>query len=79
MSDDSEEDLLIAQVVTAHRPIPRRGELRYHPAWHDLSVEGRAKAHEVTRAVRVAEAALDPAGLSTTARLVLARIRAGSG
>jgi hypothetical protein len=68
-----EEDLLIEQVATAWRP---RGddELHYHKAWHDLDAAGRARAYERARAVRPLEAALDPDGMSTTARAVLARI-----
>ena len=38
--------------------------------------EARDEAFEVTRKLRAMEAALDPEGLSTTARAVLARIRA---
>ena len=37
---------------------------------------GRREAFEVATELRVLEAALDPEGLSTTARAVLARIRA---
>lgn len=69
-----ETDLLIEQVAAAHRPRPI-DELRYHPAWHDLDAAGRTRAYERARAVRPLEAALDPDGLSTTARAVLARIR----
>jgi hypothetical protein len=72
MSDDA--DLLIEQVAGAYRP-PARDELRYHPAWHDLDADGRRRAFERARALRSIEAALDPEGLSTTARAVLARIR----
>lgn len=73
---DEEEDLLVEQVAGAHRtPPPTFGELRYHPAWHDLPPAARERAFERALALRVAEAALDPDGLSTTARAVLARIR----
>lgn len=74
MSDD--DDLLVEQVAGAWRP-PPIDTLRYHPAWHDLGEEGRVRAFERARALRQLEAALDPAGLSTTARAVLARIRGG--
>jgi hypothetical protein len=67
------EDLLIEQVAGAYRPISR-DELRYHPAWHDLGPDGRERAFERARALRALEAALDPDGLSTTARAVLDRI-----
>ena len=68
-----EEELLVEQVAAAYRP-RARDELRYHPAWHDLGDEGRRRAYEIARAMRKVEAALDPEGLSTTARAVLARI-----
>ncbi len=68
-----EEALLIEQVASAYRP-RGRDELRYHPAWHDLGDEGRRRAAALARSLRTLEAALDPEGLSTTARAVLARI-----
>lgn len=71
MTDDDE--LLIEQVASAHRPTPR-DELRYHPRWHDLGPDGRERAYARGRALRAVEAVLDPDGLSTTARAVLARI-----
>ncbi len=49
-------------------------EVRYHPAWHDLTAAGRQRAYDRARALRPLEAALRPAGLSSTARPVLARI-----
>jgi hypothetical protein len=70
---EQEEELLVEEVAGAHRP-PPVGELRYHPAWHDLGEAGRTRAYELARAVRPLEAALDADGLSTTARAVLARI-----
>ena len=70
------DDELIEQVAGAHRPVSR-DELRYHPAWHDLDDAGRIEAFDRARRLRTLEAALDPDGLSTTARAVLARIRAG--
>lgn len=71
-----EEELLVEQVAGAHRAAPKTfGELAFHPAWHDLGAPARERAFERALALRVAEAALDPEGLSTTARAVLARIR----
>ena len=67
------EDDLVEEVAGATRPRPR-DELRYHAAWHDLDAAGRQRAYELARALRKVEAALDPQGLSTTARAVLARI-----
>jgi hypothetical protein len=68
-----DEELLVEQVASAYRP-RSRDELRYHPAWHDLGETGRRRADEIARAMRKVEAALDPDGLSTTARAVLAQI-----
>lgn len=74
MTDD---DDTIEQVAGAYRPRPMQGtgELRYLPAWHDLSEAGRAEAFRRAVVLRTMEAALDADGLSTTARAVLARIR----
>jgi hypothetical protein len=68
-----EEELLVEQVASAHRP-RALDELRYHPAWHDLDPDARRRAFELARALRPLEAALDPDGLSTTARTILQRI-----
>ncbi|HEY0479605.1 MAG TPA: hypothetical protein VGD37_18925 [Kofleriaceae bacterium] len=68
-----DDELLIEEVAGAYRPTSR-DELRYHPAWHDLGPAGRERAFARARALRELEAALDPDGLSTTARAVLARI-----
>lgn len=74
MTED-EVDLLVEQVATAYRPPTRTHEaLRYHPAWHDLSEAARERAYARGRALRTLEAALDPDGLSATARAILARI-----
>lgn len=72
---DEQEELLVEQVATAWRPPSRaHDELRYHPAWHDLSDAARERAFARARALRELEAGLDPDGLSTTARAILARI-----
>ena len=68
-----EEDLLVEQVASAHRS-PSPDELRYHPAWHDLEPAARERAFDLARSLRPLEAALDPEGLSTTARAVLQKI-----
>lgn len=69
-----DEARLLEEVTSAWRPHDPR-ELRYHPAWHDLDERAREEAHALTERLRRVEAALDPRGLSTTARAVLARIR----
>ena len=68
-----EEELLVEQVASAHRP-RALDELRYHPAWHDLDADARRRAFDLARALRPLEAAIDPDGLSTTARAVLKKI-----
>lgn len=65
---------LIEQVVTAWRERVR-GQIRGLPAFYDLDDEGRLAAFDQTLGARDLEAATDPDGLSTTARLVLERIR----
>ena len=68
-----EEELLVEQVASAHRP-RSLDELRYHPAWHDLDAAARERAFDLARALRPLEAAVDADGLSTTARAVLQKI-----
>lgn len=70
-----EEEALIEAACTAWRPASRDGQLRYHPAWHDLDAQGRREVFERTLQSRVIEEALDPQGLSTTAKAVLSRLR----
>lgn len=68
------EDLLVEQVASAYRPMhPTR--MVAHPVWHDLSATGRLRAFELATSLRKVEAALDPEGLSSTARAVLSRLR----
>lgn len=73
-TDPAEEELLIEACASAWRP-RAHGALPVHPAWYDLDEAGRERAFEVTCALRNMEAALDPEGLSTTARAVLERLR----
>ena len=67
-------DVLIEQVASAWRPKGPDGEVRTSPAWHDLDESGRREAFAVAFELRQIEAALDPDGLSATARNVLAAI-----
>ena len=71
------DELLIEQVVSAHRTRSPDGEIRSHPAWYDLDAQGRRAAFDEAMLQRRLEAALDPKGLSTTVKAVLARIRRG--
>ena len=71
---DLTEELLIEQVLSAHRARSVDGQVKGHPAWYDLGPEGRRQAFAVALLQRQLEAALDPEGLSSTVRAVLARI-----
>ncbi|AKV03383.1 hypothetical protein AKJ09_10046 [Labilithrix luteola] len=73
MTEEHDEENLIEQVAGAWRP-PVRDALRYHPAWHDLDAAGRQQAFDLAKTLRTVESALDPDGLSTTARAVLAKV-----
>lgn len=73
----TDDELLLERVTSAWRPRGHDGGVRSHPAWHDLDETGRREAFEITARLRRMEAAMDPEGLSTTARAVLARIRGG--
>jgi hypothetical protein len=70
-----ERETLIEAAATAYRPRDGRGELGPHPAYMDLDEAGRQEAFDRATRDRQLEAALDPNGLSSTARAVLARIR----
>lgn len=74
---NADHERLVEQATTAHRPLGPGGELRFHPAFHDLDARGREELFAATQLQRTLERALDSAGLSTTARAVLARIRGG--
>lgn len=65
---------LVEETVSAWRPRDRDGIVRAHPAWADLDPEGRREAFAQTAQARRLEVALDPEGLSSTARAVLARV-----
>jgi hypothetical protein len=70
-----ERDALVEQAAGAHRGRdPRDGRILPSPAWLDLDAADRERAFAVAAEGRALEAALDPDGLSTTARAVLARI-----
>jgi len=75
MSDPRDREALIEEVACAWRPRGPDGGVRAHPSWHDLDDEGRAEGFEAAFTARQVEAALDPDGLSSAARSVLARIR----
>lgn len=67
---------LIEEVVSAYRARDPRGALLASAAFHDLAPDDRARAFDEALLQRTVENALDPEGLSTTARAVLERIHA---
>jgi hypothetical protein len=69
-----DDEALIEQLLSAHRERSSSGEVRFAPAFHDLSANAREQAFALTCAQRSLEAAGDPEELSTTARAVLARL-----
>lgn len=79
MAEDDERDALIEQAAGAHRFRDGHGRVLTHPAWADLDEAGRMEAFERALIVRRLEQACDPAGLSATAHVVLARVAAASG
>lgn len=72
--EDRERDLLIEAAASAHRERDTTGRILPSPAWLDLAPADRDAAFERQLEARWLEAALDPEGLSTTARAVLDRL-----
>ena len=76
-NDRDEIEALIEAAAGAFRPIGaigNIGETRAHPAFYDLDESGREAAFEAAFVNRLVEASLDPEGLSSTAKAVLARL-----
>jgi hypothetical protein len=71
----TETEPLIEAAAGAFRERDARGAVRIAPAWRDLDPAARREAFEAACLNRIIEAALDPQGLSSTARAVLARLR----
>jgi hypothetical protein len=71
---ERERDRLVEETVSAWRPRTPDGGILPHPAWADLPQSDRERAFDETLRARFLEAALDPGGLSGTARAVLGRI-----
>lgn len=71
-----EREQLIAQATSAYRSRTAEGQVLEHPAWMDLDEAGRVEAHERTLELRALERAASAVGQTSTARAVLARIRA---
>lgn len=72
---DREEQLLVEKASTAFRERDADGRILPSGAWFDLPPEKREGAFEEIARLRELERALDPEGLSTTARAVLQRLR----
>jgi len=70
-----DRDALVSAATSAHRRRDLDGNLVTDAAWLDLDSAGRAEAFEVTVLLRALESAVDPEGLSSTARAILARLR----
>lgn len=70
-----DEDSLIEQLTSAHRERNQRGEIQFARAFHDLEPDARRRAFDAALQQRALEAALDPEGLSSTARAVLSRLK----
>lgn len=69
-----ERQVLIERVVSAHRDRDPFENLKPEPAFYDLDEAGRREAYTLAVQSRLLEAALDDAGLSSTARAVLVRL-----
>ncbi|MBZ5497400.1 MAG: hypothetical protein LAP85_13445 [Acidobacteriia bacterium] len=67
--------LLIEQAASAFRERNAWGRILPSPAWWDLSPEDREAACARQLESRLIERALNPAGLSTTVRAVLERLK----
>jgi len=72
--DDADRQALIEAALTAYRARNATGNILFSPAWHDLAPTDREAAFELQLDSRLLERALDPEGLSATARAVLARL-----
>lgn len=72
---NDEQDLLVEAALTAHRSSDPTGELRFHPAFHDLDEAGRRALFDALQRQRAIERGLAADGLSSTAQAVLRRIR----
>lgn len=70
-----EEKALFEEALSAYRNV-HRGRVRPSPAWFDLPVQERERLFRETEKLRALEAALSQEGMDTTARRVLAMIKA---
>ena len=75
MMNNDDIERLIEEALTAWRPRAPSGRILDHPAWADLPAPERERLFDETERMRAFERAIDPDGISTTARAVLARMR----
>jgi len=74
---DEQKRLWIEAVTSSWRPSVIE-QLPVLPAWHDLDEESRRKSFEETALQRWVESSVDPEGLNSTSRRVLAKILSGN-
>ena len=74
---ERDTELLIEAALTPWRPRTPAGEILPHPAWADLPPAARRRLYDETLRARKTEQALDPQGLSATARTILQRLGRG--
>ena len=68
-------EILMEAAATAHRERDPEGRIQPSPDWMDLSPEDRGRLFEIQLASRILERAVQPEGLSATARAVLRQIQ----
>jgi hypothetical protein len=69
-----DKEILIEAANSAFRERAASGQIRPSAEWWDLSPDERVEAFDRGLESRLIEKAVDPNGLSTTARAVLSRI-----
>jgi len=69
-----EQEVQLEAATAAFRERDVSGRIQPSPAWWDLSPEDRERLFQRQVEARLVEAAVDPEGLSSTARAVLGRI-----
>jgi hypothetical protein len=74
MNTPEDRERLVEAVVSAHRERDALGRIIPSAAFFDLDDGDRRAAFEETLRARSLEAAIDPAGLSTTAKAILSRL-----
>jgi hypothetical protein len=74
MTEEEREQAIMEAASAFRERDPRTGAILPSPAWRDLDEAGRQALFEATFEMRLMEAALDPQGLSSTARVVLAAL-----